>query len=118
VLENFTNLREVQKKDDPMNHIIVLRGSGECYAAHSFGDTIENAGHAYTLEIITENSGYKYSLSDFKTTDKWKGEINSEEFKGGKKQVQLHEQTLQELIATLTKSLKLAMATKVDSGGD
>jgi len=118
VFENFINVRQIVQKDDVINHVIVLRGAGECYSPKSFGDTIENANNSYTLEIAIENEGYKYTMSDFKTTDKWKGDLPSESVKGSKKQLQLHEQLIQELAATLTKSLKLSMASKIVVGNE
>ncbi len=113
VLENFVNVRQLLQKDDNVNHIIILRGAGECYATKSFGDTIENGNNSYTLEINISNEGFSYLMTDFRTTDKWKGEIPSESVKGTKKQIQIHEQIISELAATLTKSLKLAMASKI-----
>jgi hypothetical protein len=116
VLENFANARQVIQKDEASAHRILLRASGECYAPHSFGDTIENVNNSYTLEIETNNDGYKYSVTEFKTTDKWKGEQPSEDVSGGKKQMLLNEQTIKELVATLTTSLKLAMDKRVVVG--
>ena len=118
MLENFTKLKEIVKKDDASNHLIVINGKGECYAEHAFGDTIDNVNHSYTLTIETRDGGYSYSMTDFYTTDKWKGEIPSETFKGGKKPMEAHEQTLRELAATLTLSLKLAMAAKISVGNE
>jgi hypothetical protein len=109
VLENFINLKQVLQKDDPVNHQIILRGSGECYAPHSFGDTIENGPNTYTLQIDIDNNGYTYLLSDFITTDKWKGNLPAEEVKGSKKQLQEHERIISELAATLEAGLKNAM---------
>jgi hypothetical protein len=111
VLENFANLKAVLVKDDAQNHLIELRASGECYAPHSFGDTIENGPNAYTLRIEFENDGYKYSIFNFVTKDKWKGDMPAEEIKGSKKQIQSHEQVISELAATLTASLKKSMQT-------
>jgi hypothetical protein len=118
VLENFSNLKTVLQKDDVARHFIQLRVSGECYAPHSFGDTIENAGNSYSLTLQMSDNGYSYSLTDFMTTDKWKGELAAESVKGSKKQLLAHEQSIHDLTATLTASLKKAMATKISVGID
>ena len=118
VLENFTNVRQVLVKDDNINHLLILKGSGECYAAKSFGDTIDNAANSYLLKIEINDGGYNYIMNEFTTTDKWKGDLPAEEVKGGKKQLQLHEEKISELAATLTKSLKLSMASRISVGSE
>ena len=116
VLENFKNLGQVLQKDDPRNHQIVLNGKGECYAEKSFGDTIENLNHSYILRIDVGEDGYSYTLTDFMTTDKWKGEMPAEQVKYGKKAMQEHEAGIAALAATLIASLKNAMSTKIVVG--
>src|SRR6188768_560692 len=82
VVENFSNLSQIVKKDSPGEHEIILRPTGECYALKSFGDTIENAGFSYLLKIKVTPEGYDYTLNEFVYTDKWKGEIPAEGLKG------------------------------------